>query len=122
MLLAQLVVTFLLGGYGYLTHSWVGVTAAVLAGATCFTPAAAALLMVAATAGTPNSLSGTMLSIGMRTAVPLFALIFLPQLSRPLADAGLLGMVLLNYLAVLAVESLLAVRLVQTFGTVAVRQ
>ena len=122
MMLAQMVVTVLMCAYGYSSHGGTGVVAALLAGATCFAPALAALFVVAITAGTPSSMGGTMLSIGIRTAAPLFALIFLPQLSRPLAEAGLLGMVLLNYLVVLAVESLLAVRIVQTFGTVAVRQ
>jgi FtsH-binding integral membrane protein len=122
LMLAQLFVTGLMCAYGYSSHGSACITAATLAAVVCFVPAVAALVVVAMTAGTPNSLSGTLLSVGVRSAAPLFAVIFLPQLSEPLADAGVLGMVLVNYLVVLAVESLLAVRMVQTLGTVAVRQ
>ncbi len=74
------------------------------------------------TAGTINALTGTLVSMVVRTAVPFFVTILLVQTVKPLADTGLFAMVLINYLAVLAVESVLAVRMIQTLAPPAVQQ
>ena len=92
---------------------WRRLNAALLAGAICFGSASAALVVTAMTAGSPNALAGSFLGIFLRTALPFFVSILLVQASKPLADAGLFGMVLISYLVVLAVETVLAVRIVQ---------
>lgn len=88
--------------------------AAMLAGLVCFVPASLALLVTGMAAGTPNSLNGTLFGVLLRTCLPFLLVILLTNASRPLVEVGLFGMVLTNYLVVLAVETVLAVRLVQT--------
>lgn len=122
ILAAQLCVFAFVGWYGHSQHGMTGVHAAAVACLVCFLPAAVALCCVALTAGTPNALTGTLLSMVLRTALPFFVTIFLVQAHKPLADAGLFGMVLINYLVVLTVESALAVRMIQTLAPTAVRQ
>ena len=58
----------------------------------------------------------------LRTALPFFVTIFMVQANQPLADAGLFGMVLINYLVVLSVESAMAVRMIQVLSPSAVQQ
>lgn len=113
LLLFVAVTTSLLGYFGFQEHGGDGLNAALLAGAICFGSASAALVVTAMTAGSPNALAGSFLGIFLRTALPFFVSILLVQASKPLADAGLFGMVLISYLVVLAVETVLAVRIVQ---------
>jgi hypothetical protein len=94
----------------------------VVAGLLCFAAASAALIVAALTANTPNALTGILLGIVLRTAAPLLLSILLTQAFSPLADAGLLGMVLVNYLVVLTAETLLAVRLVNAHSSTVVQQ
>ena len=107
----QLFVFAALALYVSRTHGSSGVLVALAAGLICFLPAVTALFCVAMTAGTPNALSGTLLSMVLRTALPFFVTILLVQASPWLADTGLFAMVLINYLVVLAVESAVAVRM-----------
>jgi|GEM_PF-6582032 len=113
LLLVVALVSLCVGFYGYSKHGTVGVGAAAIAGVVCFLSASAALTATALTTNTPNALSGVLLGIILRTVIPFFVSILLMQAFKPLADAGLLGMVLVNYLVVLAAETLLAVRIVQ---------
>ena len=116
---------FVLGGTIWFAsgrHGGVGVIAAVTAALICLVPSILALMSVALTAGTENSLSGVLFSMLLRTVLPFFVTILLVQVNRPLADAGLFGMVLINYLVVLAVESALAVRMIQMHAPTAVGQ
>ena len=71
------------------------------------------LLVTGLTAGTRNAVNGTFLGIFLRTGVPFLLSILLTQASSPLAEAGLFGMVLLNFLVMLTAETLVVVRLVQ---------
>ena len=102
-----------IGAYGFTTHGYVGLLAAVIAMLVCCLPAIAAIVVTAFTAATPNALSGTLFGMFLRTAIPFFVSILLVQAFKPLADAGLFGMVLISYLVVLAAETVLAVRVVQ---------
>lgn len=99
--------------YAYSAHGVNAVLAALLASLACLVGAWCSLLCVGMTTGTANALSGTLLSIFLRTGFPFFVAILIVQASKPLADAGLFAMVLFNYLVVLAVETVLAVRIVQ---------
>ena len=110
------------GYFGYSKFGMPGVITAGVAGLVCFAAATAALIVTALTANTPNALSGILLGIVLRTAVPLLLTILLMQAFKPLADTGLMGMVLINYLAVLAAETLLAVRIVQANSSTVVQQ
>ena len=101
------------GSYGYSTQGQDGLFAAIVAGLLCFVSAAAALLVTGMTAGSSSALAGSFVGIALRTAVPLLGAILLVQASTQLAEAGLFGKVLVSYLVVLAVETVLAVRLVQ---------
>ena len=113
LLLVVALVSSVVGYFGFQRHGSAGLMAACVAGFLCFAASSAALVVTAMSSGTVNALSGTLLGIILRTAVPFLVSILLMQASRPLADAGLLGMVLINYLVVLVVETVLAVRIVQ---------
>ena len=110
------------GYFGYSKFGTAGVITAGVAGLLCFAAASAALIVAALTANTPNALSGILLGIFLRTAAPLLLTILLMQAFKPLADTGLMGMVLVNYLVVLAAETLLAVRIVQANSSTVVQQ
>ena len=121
VLAAQVGLLALVGWFAFSRHGTGGIMTAGVAAMICFLPAAAALYLIALTTGTPNALSGTLASMILRTALPFFVTIFMVQAFKPLADMGLFGMVLINYLVVIAVESALAVRLIQTLAPSAVR-
>ena len=122
VLAAQFAVSVAIGAYGYSAYGTQGIATTAIAALICFIPASLALYAVAMTAGTPNALSGTLVSMVVRSAVPIFVTILLVQTVKPLADTGLFAMVLVNYLAVLAVESVLAVRMIKTLAPPAVQQ
>ena len=122
ILAAQFALSIAIGAYGYSTYGTQGIATTASAALICFVPASLALYSVAMTAGTINALTGTLVSMVVRTAVPFFVTILLVQTVKPLADTGLFAMVLINYLAVLAVESVLAVRMIQTLAPPAVQQ
>lgn len=122
LLAVALIVWLGVGYFGYSKYELPGVITAGVAGLLCFTAASAALIVTALTANSPNALSGILLGIVLRTAVPLLLTILLMQAFKPLADTGLMGMVLINYLAVLAAETLLAVRIVQANSSTVVQQ
>lgn len=107
-----LVLLVCVGWFASNRHGTTGLLAAAIATGVCLVSAILALQAVAVTAGTNNAVSGTLLSMVMRSAIPFFSAILLCQLSPPLADAGLFGMVLVIYLIVLLVETTVAVRLV----------
>lgn len=91
-----------------------GLMAASVSGAVCLASAIAALFVTGLWVGTPNAINGVCLGMLLRTGVPFLLAILLSQTNRPLADAGLFAMVLVNFLVMLAVETLLVVRIVQT--------
>ena len=122
ILAAQIALSVAIGAYGYSAYGTQGILTTAIAALICFIPASLALYSVAMTAGTINALTGTLVSMVVRTAVPFFVTILLVQTVKPLADTGLFAMVLINYLAVLVVESVLAVRMIQTLAPPAVQQ
>lgn len=113
LLLLGGVLVVAVGGYGFSVRGSVGLVAAVVAALICCLPSIAAVVVTAVTAATPNALSGTLVGMFLRSVVPLVASVFLVQAFKPLADAGLFGMVLISYLVVLSAETFLAVRVVQ---------
>ena len=122
LLLVSLLVFAAVACFSFPRHGNVGVLASAVASFLCFVSAATALFVTGMTAGTPNALSASLLGILLRTMVPFFVCILLNQAFSPLADAGLFGMVLVNYFVVLAVETALAVRIVQAHSSTVVQQ
>lgn len=122
LLLVAVLVFAAVACFSFARHGNIGVLAAAVASLLCFVSAAAALFVTGMMTGTPNALTGSLLGILLRTMVPFFISILLVQAFRPLADAGLFGMVLVNYFVVLAVETVLAVRIVQAHSSTVVQQ
>lgn len=111
-----------ISAYAHPRHGAMGLAAAALAGLVCLVSACAALLVTSWSTSTPNAATGILLGIFLRTVIPFFVSILLVQGFKPLADAGLFGMVLINYFVVLAVETVLVVRIVQAQSSTLVRQ
>jgi len=116
LLLVSLGVLAACSAFAYPRHGWIGVTAASLASLVCGCSAAAALWATGITVGTPKAMPGMFLGVLLRTVVPFLLSILMTQAFRPLADAGLFGMVLINFLVVLTVETFLVVRIVQAYA------
>jgi len=114
LLLAVTVVFLCVSCFSFPWHGWSGVLAAGVSGLLCWLASSAALVVTTLTAGSSKAVGGTLLSMLLRTAVPFVMALVLMRISRPLADAGLFGMVLVNYLVLLTVETVLAVRVIQT--------
>jgi hypothetical protein len=109
--LAMLGVLAALAAWGYAASGLLGVAAACIAVALCGTTAAGALWIASNTSGKPTALHGLLVSIALRTAVPLAIGAILHFRVAALGEANLLVMVLVAYLAGLAVETVLALRL-----------
>ena len=107
--------------FAFPRHGWSGVTAAALATLIVGCSAAAALWSTGITVGTPKAMQGMFLGVFLRTVVPFLLSILMTQAFSPLADAGLFGMVLINFLVMLTVETFLVVRIVQTHAPAAQR-
>ena len=93
-------------------HQSIGVLAAVLATAVCWSSSVAALCLTYRTTGSPNALAGVMGGIMLRTGIPMAFGIIGSSANSQLANAGLLGMTMLMFLLSLAVETLMAVGIV----------
>lgn len=116
MLWLLLVASLLLAAiacFAYPRHGLIGLAAAGASLLVCLVPSCAALLLTGLTAGTSNAINGIFLGVFLRTAVPFLLTILLTQAISPLADAGLFGMVLINFLVMLTIETVLVVRIVQ---------
>ncbi len=114
-LLALAVVGFypLVAGYGYSQYGNSGVASASVAAGVCFVGAAAALMCVAFLQGPTAAVNSTLLGMLFRMGLPLGGAMVLNQNGGPLAEAGVLGMVLVYYLFTLVIETLLSLRLVK---------
>jgi len=99
--------------FGFARHGADGLVAAAVAGGVCLFGALAALVVSGLLRGPRSGVHGMLLSVLFRTGVPLMAGIFFAQRGGRLAEAGVLGMILVYYLVTLAVETVLAVRLLR---------
>jgi hypothetical protein len=99
------------GGIGYYRFGSPGILAASRAGLVTGGPALAALIVTVWFAGGPYAVAGTLGGTFLRTGGPLAGLVLVRALSPALEDAGFVLMVLGMYMAVLPVETILAVRL-----------
>lgn len=93
----------------------IGVWAAAVAAAICLAGAAAALIATAAlrNTGPQGAVSGMLLGMLFRMGLPLGALMAFQQNGGPLAEAGIVGCLLLVYPVTLLAEVALAVSLLQ---------
>ena len=98
--------------FGHHNHGAAGLQASVVAGVVCWIGASAALFLVALLQG-PLAVHGTIAGIFFRMWLPLGTGVLLDNMNRPLAEAGVFGMILLYYLVALAVEMPLSLRLVR---------
>jgi hypothetical protein len=98
--------------YGMWRSAWSGVAASAVALAICGAAAALSLLMAVAAQKARQPIAGVLAGMLVRMAVPLLALLMVPKLDPVWSSSGLGEMLLGYYLAALAVETWLLVRLV----------
>lgn len=108
----------LLGWYASMQHGANGWAAAGIAGGACWLAGIVALAIVAFTRG-PNAVSGVLLAMLIRLGGPMLVAIAIDSQGGPLKDAGFFQLVVMSYLATLAVETLLMVRMVPQAGKAA---
>lgn len=110
-----------LAAFAFPRHGVVGLAAAATSVLVCLIPSCGALCLTGLVVGTANAVNGIFLGIFLRTAVPFLLSVLLTQAISPLADAGLFGMVLLNFLVMLTVETVLVVRIVHIHASTVLR-
>jgi hypothetical protein len=93
-------------------HGINGLLACLVAAGVCWISASVALVITAITTGGPQAVAGLFMSIAVRTGVPLGAAALATAVGGPLAEAGLFGLIVIHYLAALAVETCFAASLV----------
>jgi hypothetical protein len=86
-----------------------GVIATFVAAALCWLSASCALAITIFTAHGPQAVAGLFLAIAVRMGAPLAAAVAWTVTETKLAEAGLFGLIVIHYLAALAVETTLAV-------------
>ena len=109
--------------YGYAQHGMNGFFAAVMAATICTVAGAMALLTTGYTAaGAPKlAVSGALVGMLFRLLIPLAMIVLLKRQGGPLVEAQVVGMLLLYYLLMLAVETGLSVWLLKPFRLYAPR-
>jgi len=107
-----LVALVLVGALAFSRSGAAGFAAAVVGAVVCFSSAALAMWVTAASAGGASAINGSLLAILIRTGFPLLLGVVVLRASPPLAEAGLFGMIFVFYLLTLTAETVLAVRLV----------
>ncbi|MCA9124201.1 MAG: hypothetical protein H6822_34140 [Planctomycetaceae bacterium] len=101
--------------YGNQAHGRAGIVASVVAAFTCWVAGVVALAFVSAFRRSHNAFNGVGLAMVCRMMIPMAVGFVATKLSGPLAEAGVFGMIVGFYLVGLLVETLLAVRLVNSF-------
>lgn len=89
-----------------------GLLAASVAAGVCWASASVALCLTAMFTS-QEAVTGLLLSILLRTGVPLLAGVAISNSVRPLSEAGVFEFILIHYFVALAVETSLAVRLLR---------
>lgn len=99
-------------------HGADGILAAAVAGGICWLGAAIALAVIGVMKGPENGVSGVLLGMIFRLGLPMGGGVLLSRIGGSLADAGVFGLIVAYYLVGLTVETLLAVRVIGSGGTV----
>lgn len=100
--------------YGYSQHSTDGLAAAAIAFGVCWLGSALALLCSAMFQGPQQATNSLMLGMMFRMGLPLGAGLLLTTQNGILAEAGVIGMIVVYYLLALVVETLLSLRFVNS--------
>jgi hypothetical protein len=100
------------GYYGNQRFGHAGVQAATIAGAVCWVAGCLALVLTFLGSRRNWGLGAVLGSMGIRLGLPLVTGLALQRLSPPLAEAGVFGMILGNYLIMLVAETLLSLKLI----------
>lgn len=111
----------LAGWHAYARHSTAGLQAAMLAAATCWLSATAALVLTGLLAGTPQAISGILGGTLVRLAGPLLVTVSCAVSRSPLAAAGLFGYLVVFFFYVLVIETLLLLGLVRSSSPIVLR-
>ena len=98
--------------FGFQRHGTQGILAAAIAATVCLLSGVVALVVTGLSQGTSSSATGLLASMGIRTGLPLAVGLILSSSNEALASAGVFGMILVYYFIMLAVETTLAVRLI----------
>ena len=101
--------------YGHAAHGQAGIAAATVAAVVCFVAGFLALICLSIFREPQQVVNGVGMAMLCRMSIPMVAGMFLTKLNGPLAEAGVFGMIVGFYLVGLLVETLLAVRLVNSF-------
>ncbi len=101
--------------YGNQGHGRAGIVAAGIAAITCWGAGFVALVFISLFRNPQQAFNGVGLAMLFRMAIPMAVGFVVTKLSEPLAEAGVFGMIVGFYLVGLLVETLLAVRLVNSF-------
>ena len=114
LLVGVLLLAFPLFAYfGHSRHGQIGIIAAAVAAAICLVAGWLAIAATQVSLKLGQGLNGLLFSMLIRTGLPLIAGLILTNTNKPLADAGVFGMILLNYLLMLAIETTAAVQIVR---------
>ena len=117
LLASVLLVAFPLIAYvGNVQYGHAGFVAAIVAAAVCLVAGCIAIGVTSLFQSMGNGLNGLLLSILIRTGIPLIAGVTLSAQGGPLAEGGVFGMIVLNYLLMLTIETISAVRIVQAMN------
>jgi len=98
---------------GHSKHGADGVVAAVIAAAVCLIAGCLAITVTSLFQSIGQGMNGLLLSMLIRTGIPLAGWVTLSMQGGPVAEAGVFGMIVLNYLIMLVVETISAVKIVQ---------
>ena len=100
------------GYYGAQRYGHEGVEAAAVAGGVCWLAGCLALVLTFVGSRRGWGVQSVLGSMGLRLGLPLVTGLLLQRLSPTLAEAGVFGMILGNYLIMLVAETLLSLKLV----------
>ena len=63
--------------------------------------------------GSNNGVSGVLLAMLIRMGLPMGVMLFMQQIHSPLLEAGFMGLLVLNYLVALPIETLMSLKLLR---------
>lgn len=113
LLLIAILLSVALAAVGYWQHDAIGVAAGVIAAGVCYAAAAMALAIACFARGPNAALQSLVGGMLLRMGVPLGVGVYLMRNSADLAAAGLFGFIVVAYLTMLAVETVLSLRVLR---------
>lgn len=102
------------GSWAYAAHGLAGTAATATAAVVCWVGAVIALVLLERSRGTHRAVYAVLGGMLIRLTLPILAAIFLPSRAPLLAEGALLGQIVVFYLLTLALETLLAARMLNT--------